>query len=73
MKQKVKAEVSAKVHVLGEDQNFEEDWGDIEQLNLKMEQAISSSYNHQSNGQVEACIKFIKHIIKNALILKTYI
>ena len=29
-----------------------------------MEQAFSSSYHHQSNGQVEACIKFVKHTLK---------
>ena len=33
---------------------------------LNIKQAVSSSYHHQSNGQVEACIKFIKHTIKNA-------
>ena len=33
---------------------------------LNIEQAVSSSYHYQSNGQVEACIKFIKHTIKNA-------
>ena len=27
---------------------------------LNIKQAVSSSYHHQSNGQVEACIKFIK-------------
>ena len=32
---------------------------------LNIEQAVSSSYHHQSNGQVKACIKFIKHTIKN--------
>ena len=31
---------------------------------LNIEQAISSSYHHQSNGQVEACMKFIKYTIK---------
>ena len=35
-------------------------------------QATSSSYNHQSNGQVEACIKFIKCTIKSALILNRH-
>ena len=33
---------------------------------LNIEQAVSSSYHHQSNGQVEACIKFIQLTIKNA-------
>ena len=28
---------------------------------LNIEQAFSSSYDHQSNGQVGACIKFVKH------------
>ena len=31
---------------------------------LNIEQAVSSLYQHQSNRQVEACIKFIKHTIK---------
>ena len=31
---------------------------------LNIEQAVSSSYHHQSSRQVEACIKFIKHTIK---------
>ena len=29
-----------------------------------IEQAVSSSYHHQSNGQVKACIKFIKCTLK---------
>ena len=33
---------------------------------LNIEQAVSSSYHHQSNGQLEACIKFIKCPIINA-------
>ena len=33
---------------------------------LNIKQAVSSSYHHQSNGQVEVCIKFIKHTIKSA-------
>ena len=33
---------------------------------LNIEQAVSSLYHHQSNRQVEACIKFIKCTIKNA-------
>ena len=36
--------------------------------NLNIEEAFSSSYHHQSNGQVEACIKFVKHTLKNVLI-----
>ena len=31
---------------------------------LNIEQAFSSSYHHQSNGQVEVCIKFVKHTLK---------
>ena len=31
---------------------------------LNVEQAVSSLYHHQSNRQVEACIKFIKCTIK---------
>ena len=31
---------------------------------INVEQAISLAYYHQSNGQVEACIKFIKHTFK---------
>ena len=33
---------------------------------LNIKQAVSSLYNHQSNRQVEACIKFIKCTTKNA-------
>ena len=32
---------------------------------LNIEQAVSSAYHHPSNGQVKACIKFIKHTLKN--------
>ena len=32
---------------------------------INVEQAVSSTYHHQSNGQFEACIKFIKHTFKN--------
>ena len=35
---------------------------------INVEQAVSSAYHHQSNRQVKACIKFIKHTLKNALI-----
>ena len=31
---------------------------------LNIKQAVSSSYHHQNNGQVEACMKFIKCTIK---------
>ena len=31
---------------------------------LNIKQPVSSSYHHQSNGQVKACIKFIKPTIK---------
>ena len=31
---------------------------------INVEQAVSSVYHHQSNGQVEACIKFIKCMFK---------
>ena len=34
---------------------------------LNIEQTFSSSYHHQSNGQVEACIKFVKGILKKCL------
>ena len=36
---------------------------------LNIKQAVSSAYHHQSNRQVKACIKFIKHTFKNAQIL----
>ena len=35
---------------------------------LNIEQAFLSLYHHQSNGQVDACIKCIKHTLKNVLI-----
>ena len=31
---------------------------------INVEQAVSSVYHHQSNGQVKACIKFMKHTFK---------
>ena len=34
---------------------------------VNIEQVTSSAYHHQSNGQVEACIKFIQCTFKNAL------
>ena len=39
--------------------------------NLSIEQATLSSYHHQSNGQGEACIKFIKCTIKKCFDTKT--
>ena len=35
---------------------------------VNIEQVVSSAYHHQSNGQVKACIKFIKHTFKNMMI-----
>ena len=34
---------------------------------MNIEQATSLSYHHQSIGQVEVCIKFNKHTMKNVL------
>ena len=34
---------------------------------LNIKQAVLSPYHHQSNGQVEACIKSIKHTLKIVL------
>ena len=34
---------------------------------LNIEQAVASAYHHQSNGQVEACIKFIKSMFKKCV------
>ena len=31
---------------------------------LNIKQAVLSAYHHQSNGQVETCIKFIKHTFR---------
>ena len=36
----------------------------ISYKSINIEQVISSAYHHQSNGQVEACIKFIKCTFK---------
>ena len=36
---------------------------------LSIKQAVSSVYHDQSNGQVEACINFIKCMLKNMLTL----
>ena len=38
---------------------------------LNIEQAVSLPYYHQSNGQVEACIKFVKHILKKSFDSRT--
>ena len=35
--------------------------------NMNIKQAKSSSCHHQSNGHVEACIKFIKHTMKKCI------
>ena len=32
--------------------------------NVNIEQAFSSSYHHQNNGQMEVCIKFVKCTLK---------
>ena len=40
---------------------------------INVEQAVSSAYHHQSNGQVKACIKFIKCTFKNVPDLGRYI
>ena len=34
---------------------------------INVEQATSSAYHHQSNGQVKACIKFIKQTFKKCV------
>ena len=34
---------------------------------LNIEQAFLSSYHHQSNGHIGACIKFVKHTLKKCL------
>ena len=36
---------------------------------MNIEQAITLLFHHQSNRQVEACIKFVKCTITNALII----
>ena len=38
--------------------------------NLNIKQALSSSYHHENNGQVEACIKFVKHTLKKCFYSK---
>ena len=42
--------------------SFQKNLGFCKSLNV--EQALSSSYHHQSNGQVEACIKFVRCTLK---------
>ena len=37
-------------------------------LTINVDQAVSSVYHHQSNGQVKVCIKFMKGTFKNVLI-----
>ena len=34
---------------------------------LNIQQVVSSSYNHQSNGELEACIKFLKCMLKKCI------
>ena len=34
---------------------------------MNIERATSSLYHHESNGQVEACIKFINHTMKKCI------
>ena len=34
---------------------------------MNIEQDTSSSYHHQSNGQVEVCMKFVKHSMKKCI------
>ena len=34
---------------------------------MNIEQVTSPSYHHQSNSQVEACIKFVKHTMKKCI------
>ena len=33
-------------------------------INLNIKQSVSSSYNHQSNGQLEVCLTLIKQTLK---------
>ena len=40
---------------------------------LNKECAVSPSYYHQSNGQVEACIKLVKHTIRKCQDTNSYI
>ena len=38
---------------------------------LNIAQAVLSSYHHQSNGQVEVCIKIVKHTLKKSFDSRT--
>ena len=38
----------------------------FKELNINIDQVVRSLYHHQSNGWVEACIKFVKHASGNA-------
>ena len=38
---------------------------------LNIEQVVSSAYHHQSNGQVETCIEFVKHTLKTLVVTFT--
>ena len=40
---------------------------------MNIEQTIASSYHHHSSRQVEACIRFVKQIITNTLIIMMWI
>ena len=37
---------------------------------ISVEQAVSLAYHHQSNGQVKAHIKFIKHTFKKCALIQ---
>ena len=37
-------------------------------MQMNIEQAIKLCYHHQNSGHIEACLKYVKHTIKNALI-----
>ena len=36
---------------------------------LNIQQSIMSPYHHQSNGQVEACIKFVQHTMQEMYLI----
>ena len=50
--------------VLDKGMNFVSDWFKQFYRQLNIDQAISSPYHHQINGQVEACTAFGKHTIQ---------